>query len=111
MRGAACEIRRSLRCSHRAEHTSFTFAGQLKNVRAIVCDLNPSLCALRSLAMEEATVASSDPAPPHQGLGAHCDQWAAIFRGKSDTVREGTPAHARPHVCTSLPCPRMRSSH
>ena len=41
-------------------------------------------------------MASSNPAPPLRGLGAHCDQWAAIFLGKSDDVRKGVPAYARP---------------
>ena len=67
-------------------------------MRATVCDLHLSLCALRSLATEEATVAFSNPVPPLLGLGAHCDQWAAIFLGKSDDARKGVPAYARPRV-------------
>ena len=69
---------------------------------ATVCDLHLSLCALRSLATEEATVAFSNPAPPLLGLGAHCDQWAAIFLGKSDDARKGVPAYARPRVHISV---------
>ena len=43
-------------------------------------------------------MASSNPTPPLRGLGAHCDQWAAIFLGKSDDVRKGVPAYASPRM-------------
>ena len=55
-----------------------------------------AVCA--SLATEVATTATSNPAPPLSGLGAHCDQWAAILHGKSDDARDGAPALARSHV-------------
>ena len=55
-----------------------------------------------ALSLEEATVASSNPSPPLRGLGAHCDQWAAIFNGKSDDAPEGSPAYARPLPCDLL---------
>ena len=70
-------------------------------MRATVFDLNPPLCAMRSLATEEAIVASSSPAPPLRGLGAHRDRCVAIFHGMSDDACKGAPAPARPHVCIS----------
>ena len=56
---------------------------------------------MRSLATEEAIVASSSPAPPLRGLGAHRDRCVAIFHGMSDDACKGAPAPARPHVCIS----------
>ena len=70
-------------------------------MRATVFDLNPPLCAMRLLATEEAIVASSSPAPPLRGLGAHRDRCVAIFHGMSDDACKGAPAPARPHVCIS----------
>ena len=55
---------------------------------------------MRSLATEEAIVASSSPAPPLRGLGAHRDRCVAIFHGMSDDACKGAPAPAR-HMCAS----------
>ena len=40
-----------------------------------------------------------EPRPTPPGVGAHCDQWEAIFLGKIDDARKGAPAPACPHVC------------